>query len=221
MNCRRSRTWEVATGSFLAPRSWRHGRVPHSFSRLRVRSIWFLEDSLMKRNVVRMTIGMAVACAALMVTSSADAGLFGSHGGRGSFGGWGSGGGHGSNGSFGGLFRRHGSCGSHGGWGGCGNSCESSCEETKCEEAAPAEETKCEACEAEASCGCESSCNSGCGHRHRLFGRHRGCGGCSSGCESSCSECEGAATEGAPAEHAAPAAAPAAPAEPAAAAPGA
>ena len=107
----------------------------------------------MNRNVIRMTVGMAVACAALLVTSSADAGLFGSHGGRGSnggggsFGGWG-GRSHGSNGgSFGGLFRRHGSNGSHGGNGGCGSSCESSCEETKCEEAAPA----CESCEAESS----------------------------------------------------------------------
>ena len=42
--------------------------------------------------------GTAAMMAALLVTSSADAGLFGSHGGRGSFGGWGSGGGHGSNG---------------------------------------------------------------------------------------------------------------------------
>jgi hypothetical protein len=166
---------------------------------------WILEDSLMKRNVVRLMTIVAVACASLLVfESQANATLFGgSHGGNGCHGS------RGSHGSFGGLGGRLG--GGHR-WG--KDCCESSCEEApKCEEAAP-----CCKCECKCECPeptCEKCCDSDCGdkhcgrkHRNRCgrLGRHNDCG-CESGCNG------GEAVESAPAESAAPAeeAAPAAP----------
>jgi hypothetical protein len=120
----------------------------------------------MKRNVLQLVLGLA-AMAVVLVGLESQANAFGSHGSCGSHGGLFGGGSHGScGGSHGGLFHRHG--------GSCGDT--SCCEEKK----------DCGGCEAkeepkeEKSCGCESSCNSCCGHHHR----HRGC--CNSGCESSC-----------------------------------
>jgi hypothetical protein len=208
---------------FLAPRSWRHARSPAYV--FKVESlVHVLEDGLMKCNSIRVILGLAVACATLLVASQAEARLFGSRGGHGSFGGWGNR--HGSNGGWG----RHNSCESS-----CSNSCQSSCE------SAPVEEASC-GCE-ESSCGSESSCgcDNGCGHRG-LFRRHRGgrnngCGGgcdsgCSSGCNSGCGSNGGCGGEvvvegdaGASHEAAAPEApaeaAPAAPADAAPAPPGA
>jgi hypothetical protein len=132
---------------------------------------------LMKRNVLQLALGLA-AMAVVLVGLESQANAFGSHGGRGSCGSHGglfsrgSHGSNGSNGSHGGLFHRHG--------GSCGET--SCCEEKKeCGGCEAKEETKCE----EKSCGCESSCNSGCGRHHR----HHGCGG--GGCESSCGSCGG------------------------------
>ncbi len=130
----------------------------------------------MKRNMIRLTLGLAAMCVVVMgLESQADARLFG-RGGRGSFGGWGG--------------RSHG-CHSHQSHhsGGCEQ--QTSC----CEEEVQHD------CG-----GCESDCNSGCGNGHHgrrgLFGRrhhgHNGGGcGCDSGCDSGCGGgCNGAVSGG-------------------------
>jgi len=150
-----------------------------------------LGGTSMKRNMIRLTLGLAAMCVVVMgLESQADARLFG---GRGRCGG----------GLFGGH-RHH-----------CHQ--QASCCETACE--APVCETEC-AAPVEECCPSDCGCDSGCGHRHRhrLFGRNRGCGG-GCGCDSGGCGCGGGCGGEVvvPANGAAPApAAPEAPAEPAA-----
>jgi len=162
------------------------------------RSLFVLGGSAMKRNMIRLTLGLAAMCVVVMgLESQADARLFG-RGGRGSFGGWGG--------------RHH---GHH----------QSSCceQETSCCESAPVQQD-CGGCQSDCGGGCESGCGNGHHGRRGLFGRrHHGGGcGCDSGCGGCDSGCGGAASggeviiekEGAPATNGGPApAAPEAPAE--------
>jgi hypothetical protein len=124
----------------------------------------------MKRNMIRLTLGLAAMCVVVMgLESQADARLFG-RGGRGSFGGWG------------GRHHHQSSC------------CE---QQTSCCESAEPAHADCGGCQSDCGGGCDSGCN---GHHGRrgLFGRHRhhggGCG-CDSGCDSGCG-CNGAVSGG-------------------------
>ena len=118
--------------------------------------LFVLGGTSMKRNMIRLTLGLAAMCVVVMgLESQADARLFG-RGGRGSFGGWGG--------------RSHHGCHSHH---------QSSCceEQTSCceEEVQP----DCGGCESD----CHSGCGNGHHGRRGLFGRrHHGNGGC--GCDS-------------------------------------
>jgi hypothetical protein len=120
--------------------------------------VWFvLGGTSMKRNMIRLTLGLAAMCVVVMgLESQADARLFG-RGGRGGFGGG-----------------RHHGCGHH----------QSSCceQQTSCCEA-PVQEVQC--CEQSHDCGCQSDCGCGHGRRHHRRHRHGGGGcGCDSGCDS-------------------------------------
>ena len=107
----------------------------------------------MKRNVLRLTLGLA-AMAVVLVGLESQANAFGHRcGGR-----------------------------SH-----CGRSHHSCCQQSCCEEEKPA-------CEEEKSCGCEQSCDNGCGGRHHRH--HRGGGCCNSGCGGSDCGCNGGDSNG-------------------------
>jgi hypothetical protein len=121
-----------------------------------------LEEFAMKRNVVRLTLGLA-AMAAMLIGMEGQAKAFGHHH-------------HGSCGSCGGSYS---SCG---GQGSCGCEQQSSC---GCQQ-----QSSC-GCEQQSSCGCQQSscCESSCGHHHHRH--HQCCGyesscGCGSSCGSSC-----------------------------------
>jgi hypothetical protein len=127
----------------------------------------------MKRNMIRLTLGLAAMCVVVMgLQSQADARLFGRRGG-GSWGGWGGG---------------HHGCHSH--HSGCGEVQTSCCEEQVVQH-------DCGGCQSD--CHSDCGCN---GHHGRrgLFGRrhhghHGGCG-CDSGCDSGCGGCNGAVSGG-------------------------
>jgi hypothetical protein len=115
----------------------------------------------MKKNMIRLTLGLAAICVVVMgLESQADARLFGGRGHR-------CGGGR----MFG--HRHH-----------CHH--QVSCCEQTCEEE-PVCETECAAPVEE--CCPSDCCDSGCGRRHHRRHRHRGCGGCG-GCDSGCGGCD-------------------------------